>query len=129
MAYYNSNLSKYIGQTLKRTFTSIDVDILQIKASRNVLRFIESKHENEKLGDQQESALKTIAWIARLVNTNSAIFNGKRIDVYMVRGNPPYEEIIIRDFVSFRQYKLSDKKKIDGFLSVDYDLTESDIMP
>jgi hypothetical protein len=126
MSYYNSDLSKYIGQKLLRKFTSIDVDILQIKHSRNLLRFIESKHERESLKVQQEKALKTLAWIARTVNKNPSLFNRLKMEVYEVRGNEPYNEITIYDFINGKSYKLNDRQKIDGFLSVEYDLTEAD---
>jgi hypothetical protein len=126
MSYYNSDLSKYIGQKLLRKFTSIDVDILQIKHSRNLLRFIESKHERESLKVQQAKALKTLAWIARTVNKNPSLFNRLKMEVYEVRGNEPYDEITVYDFITGKSYKLNDRQKIDGFLSVEYDLTDAD---
>jgi uncharacterized membrane protein len=48
------------------------------------------------------------------------------MEVYEVRGNEPYDEITIYDFITGKSYKLNDRQKIDGFLSVEYDLTEAD---
>lgn len=127
--YYNSELSEFIGTECKKVMTSIDVDILQVKASRNILRFIESKHINEKLGDQQEKALKQLGWIARLINKNTELFSGKTMQVYLVRGNRPYDKVEIYDFVNFKWYELIEKNKIKSFLECDYDLTFKDIKP
>lgn len=126
MNYYNSELSEFIGTQCKRIMTSIDVDILQVKTSKNILRFIESKHINEKLGDQQEKALKTLGWLANIINKNSAMFGGKKIQVYLVRGNRPYENIEIFDFVTYKKYKISGIEKVKKFLEVDYELNDID---
>jgi hypothetical protein len=128
MGYYNSDLSEFIGKQCKKTMTSIDVDILQIKSSRNILRFIESKHTNEKIGDQQGKALRTLAWIAKIVNKNPVLFNGKKIEVYLVRGDKPYEKIDVYNFLTFKSYRLEDIEKIKSFLEVEYDLTDQDLI-
>lgn len=124
--YYNSELSEFIGIQCKKVMTSIDIDILQVKASRNMLRFIESKHIGEKLGDQQEKALKQLGWLARLVNKNDELFSGKVMQVFLIRGNKPYDKVEIYDFVNFNLYELSEKEKIKSFLECDYDLTYKD---
>lgn len=128
MGYYNSELSEFIGKECKKIMTSIDVDILQIKSSRNIMRFIESKHLREKIGYQQEKALRTLAWVAKIVNKNPALFNGKKIEVYLVRGNKPYNEIEIYDFLTFKTYCLNDVEKIKSFLQLEYDLTSGDLI-
>lgn len=125
--YYNSELSEFIGKECKKVMTSIDIDILQVKTSRNMIRFIESKHIGEKLGDQQHKALKTLGWIARQMNKNQEMFNNKTMQVYLVRGNRPYEHIGIYDFVNFKNYELNDVAKIKEFLQCDYDLNIQDI--
>lgn len=124
--YYNSDLSEYIGKQCQRTMTSIDVDILQIKKSKKLIRFIESKHSKEKLGYQQDSALKLISQIGKIINNNPKLFYNNKIEVYLVRGNPPYNNIEIYDYVKNENFILVSQDKIKSFLQCDYDLNDND---
>lgn len=124
--YYNSDLSEFIGKQCERTMTSIDVDILQIKKSKKLIRFIESKHSKEKLGYQQEQALKLISQIGKIINNNPKLFNNHKVEVYLVRGNPPYNLIEIYDFINNENFLLQTQLKIKSFLQCDYDLNDND---
>jgi hypothetical protein len=127
MAYFNSDLSEFIGKQCRKVMTSIDVDILQVKASRRIIRFIESKHKNEKVGDQQRKALSILGKIGRAVNKNHVLFDTWSVEVYIVRSNIPYHDVEIEDLVNFTEFKIIDVEKFKKFLEVEYDLQSNDL--
>lgn len=118
-SYFNSELNKYIGENLPKIMTSIDVDLFQVKLSRKIIRFAEYKHMGEKTGVQQEKALKQLAKMADVINKNNELFEGWTMQVMIIRGNIPYDYIEITDLITGKFYKVSDKEKIDKFLTLE----------
>lgn len=116
--YYNSELNEYIGQNLPKIMTSIDADLFQLKFARKIIRIGEYKHDNEKLGLQQEKALKQLGKIARVINKNQNLFDGWTLQVVLIRGNKPYDKIVVTDFVNETVYTFTNKEKINDFLCV-----------
>lgn len=123
--YFNSDLNEYIGKNLPRTFTLIDVDGLQYKRSKNIIRLYEYKHMNERIGQQQLILLKKLAEIFRLVDDLIYFHIGMcRVEVVIIRGDSPYDEIEISDLVNGRTFTLVGKEIIDKFLSMEIDVNE-----
>ena len=114
--YYNSDLNQYIGENLPKVMTSIDLDLLQVKKRRKIIRFAEYKHNNEQVGYQQNEALKKIADIARFVNSNSSLLDGWTIEVFLIRGNIPFDEMQVHCYVTNKDYHVVNKDKINKFL-------------
>jgi len=117
--YYNSDLNKHIGETLPKIMTSIDLDLLQVKQSRKIIRLAEYKHNNEKIGYQQNKAFEILGKIAKQINTNSNLFDGWKMQVCLIRGDKPYNKIQVKDYILNKNYIINDKNKIDKFLCVD----------
>lgn len=117
--YFNSELNEYIGKNLPRIMTSIDLDLLQVKKRRKIIRLAEYKHERENVGKQQYDALKILADIAKKINQNSELFDNWKIQVLIIRGNKPYDKIKIEDLITDKTHKITDKKTINDFLCLE----------
>lgn len=114
--YFNCDLSEYIN-TLPRVMTSIDMDIWQTKMSKQTMRFIEFKHINEKIGTQQHNSLKQLAYMARIINDNPVLFHDWEVEVMLIRGEKPFDELFIYDYVKNKNIHLTQKDEIDSFLT------------
>ena len=117
--YFNSELNEYIGKNLPRIMTSIDLDLLQVKKRRKIIRLAEYKHEREKVGKQQYDALKILADIAKKINDNPQLFDNWKLQVLIIRGNKPYDKIEIEDLITDKSHKITDKKQINEFLCLE----------
>lgn len=125
--YYNSALNRYIGEELPNKMTAIDVDLLMIKryppSGGPILRIIEYKHSGEPIGDEQGFALRKLADIFQVLNDISVPSNGSktssgnwRFGVYLLRGDPPFENgINIFNGITQEKKHLS-KEEMDEFL-------------
>ena len=117
--YYNSELNEFIGENLPKIMTSIDLDLLQVKASRKIIRLAEYKHEKEGIGKQQLKAFQRLAKIAKVINKNSEMFENWTIQVCIIRGNKPYDKIKVHDLITNIEYTCKDQKKINDFLCLE----------
>lgn len=117
--YYNSDLNEFIGTQLPREMTSIDADLFQLKFKRKIIRIGEYKHEKEGLGVQQEKALKQLAKMAKVIKDNPDLFDGWNLQVVLVRGNKPFTNISVTDFITGNTYDLKTKEQIQAFLCVE----------
>lgn len=117
--YFNSELNRYIGTKLPKIMTSIDLDLLQVKASRKIVRLAEYKHDKEGVGDQQDKALKRLGKLALVINKNPELFEGWSVQVVLIRGNEPYDNISVYCYVTDKTYYLKDKNKINKFLTLE----------
>lgn len=116
--YFNSELNQWIGENLPKIMTSIDLDLLQVKASRKIIRLAEYKHDKERIGQQQLKALQRLAKIAKIVNRNKTMFEGWTIQVCIIRGNKPYKKIQVHDLITDIKYNFEDSKQISDYLCV-----------
>ncbi len=116
--YFNSELNEFIGKNLPKIMTSIDLDLLQVKASRKIIRLAEYKHKNEGVGNQQLKALKQLAQIAKVVNANKKMFDDWTIQVCIIRANKPFNEIEVHDLLTNIKWNFKDKKTIENYLCV-----------
>ena len=117
--YYNSDLNKHIGETLPKIMTSIDLDLLQVKQSRKIIRLAEYKHTNEKIGYQQNKTFEILGKIAKEINKNSDLFDGWKMQVCLIRGDEPYNKIKIKDYILNKDYIFENKEQIAKFLCVE----------
>lgn len=101
--YYNSDLNKFIGKEIKKEMTSIDLDLLQYKKSRGIIRLAEYKHNGEKLGYQQESVLRELSKAFKFLNEHNYPM---KFQCHLIRGNYPYGKIAVTDFITDKTYEL-----------------------
>ncbi len=109
--YYGSELNRHIDKNCEHDFTSINIDCFQLKWESKVVRFIESKHTLEPLGDQQLKALKLLA-------THIKLADGWQVKVYIVRGDPPYEKIDVQDLITNEKFKVIGEENVIDWLSL-----------
>ena len=95
--YYNSDLSKYIGDELPKVMTSMDIDIAQHKISKNLIRVAEYKHPGEATGSMQNRLLREIANVFRWAMDNG--YQAK-FECGIIRGEYPYESIEYEDYIN-----------------------------
>lgn len=126
--YYNSDLNEYIGLNLPKVMTAIDVDLLEWKHTRKIMRFVEYKHTNEKIGPNQLKALEALAEIAKVINQNSNLFDGKKMQVMIVRGDKPFKQLKITDLITDKNYVIIGKENVDDFLCVNEIILNKEII-
>ena len=103
--YYNSDLNKYIGEELPRIMTTINVDLLQFKKSKNILRFSEYKHIKEDIGYQQEQVLIELAKAFDFLNKNNYPI---KFECGLIRGDYPFDELSITDYITNTNFTIKD---------------------
>lgn len=121
--YYNSDLNEYIGKRLPNKMTAIDVDLILLKKwppqkGFPILRICEYKHRNEQVGREQSFALKLFAKVFMFLN--SVGYKDKhgtwRFGVYILRGDPPFDDGILCTDLIMNETKQLSKKEMDQFL-------------
>lgn len=124
--YYNSDLNKYIGENLPKTFTSIDIDLLQIKKSKKILRIGEYKHINERVGYQQKEALKQLAYILSVANTEFKVsIDFWSVECVILRGNEPYDSLQVTDLVNDHEFTIYGNDNVNEYLSLEVSTEEA----
>ena len=104
--YYGSPLNRFIAQHCSREMTCINIDCLLLKSSKKRIRIIESKHVGEHLPATQLEALQTLQQILSKANTDWTV------ELYIVVGNPPYEEAEIINLANGGRAKLNREELI-----------------
>lgn len=79
-AYFDNDMSKFIGCELPVTFTSMNGDIVQYKRDYDWFRIIEVKHVNEGGADTQKELL-------RKLRKKCPPSEGVHFEVYLARGD------------------------------------------
>lgn len=110
--YYGSDLNRFLGEYCPKEFTVINIDCLELKWETKELRIIESKHQFEPIGNQQLKALKFLADRLSELTYQTWTFN-----VYLARGNFPYENLIVEDLSRGRKWRIAGQNNIKDWLS------------
>jgi hypothetical protein len=121
--YFNSDLNKFIAG-LPHIMTSIDVDLLQFKRTRDLLRIGEYKHIGEKMERPQREALNELADAFNFLNCNGY---KRRMEVVILIGNPPFEKLIIQDLTRGRNIAYEIKgEDVQSYLTLEKDANSLD---
>lgn len=111
--YYGSDLNKYIDDNCIREMTVINIDCLQFKTDKKIIRIIESKHENEIMPKSQSKILYVLSGLFNLLNE---IQSDYKIYVYSIKGDYPYDSVKIYNF-NTAENKTVNKKEFLDFLN------------
>jgi hypothetical protein len=97
--YYGSDLNKFMDKECSREMTVNNIDCTQYKRAMKIWRIIESKHSNEgmKMG-QKELITQVIPDIFNTINKLGIL--KYRLEAYIVRGEPPYKFVKIRNLLT-----------------------------
>lgn len=115
--YYACDLNKFIALNCRKDMTICNMDCIQFRFNVNGikrLRMIEYKHENEETGNAQEKLLKEISNDFRILNE---IDKTKKRELFIIRGNPPFDYVEIVDFVEANRFTFNNKKDFVDFLN------------
>jgi hypothetical protein len=85
--YFSSDLSKYIHQKLPNNFTSMNLDIVQFKHEKKLIRFIEYKHTNEWENHGQRQLMYKLSRIDKI--------DGCDVEVVYIHGNYPFDTAMV----------------------------------
>ena len=123
--YYGSDLNKFIAKKTSREKTCINIDCVLMKISKRKLRIIESKYSSENIGNQQLKVLQKIFMIFELA-MRSHFFNKYLknwiLDVWIVKGDPPYNEVkIIHPYTKKEQ--ILNHSEFKKWLEFDFNLS------
>lgn len=100
---FGSDYNRYLNN-LSKEMTVINIDCLQYKRSEGILRIVESKHTNEVMKWPQREVLYLLSSVLGYCNS---IAKRKTFQVYMVTGNPPYNEISVENLLTGIETKLT----------------------
>lgn len=104
--YFGSDLNKFINEYCSKEMTAINIDLLIYKRSRNSLRIIESKHENENIPRSQMEVLKVLSGLS---------LPGLQYGVYIIVGNFPYNTSTITN-IATGEIRIVDNQELISFL-------------
>ena len=117
--YYGSDLNKFADLECREKMTVMNIDLIIHRRSRKRIRIIESKHENEKIGTGQEELLRILGMLFKFLNKIN--FRSYKFDIFLVRGNPPYEEVLVKNLINYNRKKIK-KEDLINFLNFDLEM-------
>lgn len=103
---YGSDLNKFIADNCRKDMTVMNIDLITYDYNTKHIRIIESKHLGEKIGLGQGILLKVLHGICKLVT-------GYKIEVFIIRGNPPYNWVYLESVITGKRKKLKRQELID----------------
>jgi hypothetical protein len=117
--YFGSDLNKFIYKECLRTMIVNNIDLIMWKYRNNknhLLRVIESKHIFEKpLTNGQEKILRVLRQVFIIANR---LIKGIDFEIYIVRGDQPYDEIEVYDLITYKSVKIVGKKNVIEWLEM-----------
>jgi len=121
--YYGSDLNKFMNEKCSKLMTVNNIDIVQYKRSKNILRIIESKHMNEKIPFSQKEVLEKFSKVFKFVN-NDKDLDFPTLEVYIIKGNYPYNNVIIYDLINNNIKKINDINIFKKFCNFECDYND-----
>lgn len=112
LKYYGSSLNKFIREQCKIDMIVNNIDLVMCDFKTNRVRIIESKYINERAGLGQMGVLRRLREVfdrfAEYKDIDTATrhkFNNIRkelatVELFMIRGNPPYETATVVDVMT-----------------------------
>lgn len=94
--YYGSDLNKFINKNCTHKMSCVNIDTTTYMYSKNRLRVIESKHENETMSHGQKIVLELLAEAFKILNKHM----DTRFGICIVVGEYPYENIKVHDLIT-----------------------------
>jgi hypothetical protein len=132
LKYFGSDYNKFLNKECSKEMTVNNIDCIQYKRSKKILRIVESKHSKEGGKDTQSELLKIIGKVFRFLNLIrnglSTIFNNEfiitKFEIFKVYSDYPFEKAIIYDYIKNKEYTINNKKDLISWSGFDYELKE-----
>lgn len=119
--YYGSDLNKFIHENCSKEMDVVNIDCFVYKASRRRFRIIESKHSKEDLSKRQKILLPMLSRFLRFVFYEEVY----QMDIFTVWGDYPYDDVLIRDMLTGKEYIIQDQKLFIAWLEFTIKLDNS----
>ncbi len=117
--YFGSDLNQFIYEECLRTIIVNNIDLIMWKYRDNknhLLRVIESKHTLEKpMNAGQNKILRTLRQVFIIANR---LIKGIDFEIYIVRGDQPYDEIKVYDLIKHKSVKIVGKENVIQWLEM-----------
>lgn len=103
LKYFGSDFNKYL-HSLSKEMSIINIDTIQFKRSKKIMRIIEFKHTTESNMDYEQHEIYHI--LDTIINNNIDGIITKRsivpwkINVYLVRGDSPFNKLEITNLTT-----------------------------
>ena len=111
--YFGSDLNKYIHSECTKQMSCINIDCLLLRFSKKRLRIIESKHTLERLKQSQLKILQILFKLFKIAEKCKwfpKYFDNWELDIWIVIGDLPYENVIIKHPFYDLKYNLNNEQ-------------------
>ncbi len=123
LKYYGSALNKFVDKNCDHKMTAINVDLIIQKVYLKRLRLIESKNYNESMKRGQERLFRN--FLPKLFKIlNKTVIMDYKFDIFLVRGNYPYDSKTAIECLISKKIKFVDKNELIKFLNFDLEFEE-----
>jgi len=140
LKYINTSLNQFVHDKCIHNMSYINIDGLSARMSKNSIRCIEYKHQNESDGNMKSGqwyALQVLAGVFRklkyFINTYGAKENinpYNELGVYLTKGDMPFNTLDVYDLVNQnRSYRIKSQHNVIKWLEMDYNLEMGDKIP
>jgi hypothetical protein len=121
MNYFGSDYNKFLNSECSKEMTVNNIDVIQYKRSKKILRIVESKHDKEKMKPSQEEVLKLLAVVFKWLNN---LPSKHKFEIFIITGNYPYNNVYIRDLISGITYLCKDRERFKKFSEFNLSITD-----
>ena len=121
IGYYGSELNRFIDEYCSHEMDSINIDCLQLKVAKKRIRFIEYKRSREKMPRSEIRVYNILKYLFSKVESEW------NIELYIVRGDYPFETALVKDFTTGQEWKLNQDELIK-WLNFDLNLLSLEVV-
>ena len=111
--YFGSDLNKFANEHCSKQMTVNNIDFLSYKASKGIVRLIESKHTNENMRPSQRKVLEIFASLFKKSGRSPEELH---YECYVVRGDYPYITSEVEDLINNKTFMV-DQENLIKFLN------------
>jgi hypothetical protein len=96
-----------------------NIDLVMYKASKKIVRIIETKKNGEPIPYSQQTLLDIFSRVFRIVNSWK-LLPDYTFEVYTIAADPPYYSATIHNLITNQRVKV-DQRELKGFSEFIYD--------
>ncbi len=122
--YFGSILNRFAHENCTKHMTMNNIDLVQYKwpekdsGKKGKFRIIESKYPREQMHYTQRDVLNIFRDIFDYVTGMNEQFANLELEVFIVRGEPPYNKLIVHDLIKDDTFELLSQEKVIDWLDM-----------
>ncbi len=118
LRYFGSDLNKFIQEECPDNMTVNNIDLIQFKRRKGIIRVIEYKNKGEHMPATQRELLEELAEVFSFLNE---YYEKRKFEIYIIEGSYPYNDVTAHDLISGETIKFKgDTKEFKRFLEFKY---------